>query len=221
MTTHSETLTDRLAHGMIELIDREGLRPGDSLPTVRELASRFEVTPPTIREALRQLQATGSITMRHGSGIYVGEGIDRLLLPNPNGTRLTDARVVALIEARLTIEPGIAALAAANRTEEQLTMLSEAARNAASHPDAAVVRNFHREMARATGNPMLYEVMDSMLFVHSTEQRRLRRMIEDRSREHRRHSEILAAIEDEDAASARALTEQHLEEILREAQAKH
>jgi len=76
-------LSDRLTEGLLALIGEQSLAPGDALPTVRALAARFEVTTPTIREALRRLQATDAVRLRHGSGIYVGPGIYRTLLPNP------------------------------------------------------------------------------------------------------------------------------------------
>src|SRR5882724_11459454 len=128
-------LSDRLTEGLLGLIGEQGLAPGDTLPTVRALAARFEVTTPTIREALRRLQATDAVRLRHGSGIYVGPGIHRTLLPNPNVAPLGAELLVALVEARLTIEPGIAALAAGHRTDDQLRRLERATETARrAHP---------------------------------------------------------------------------------------
>lgn len=214
------SLSDRLARGIIDTIHDEHLKPGDPLPTVRDLALRFEVTPPTIREALRRLQATDSVVLRHGSGIYVGQGIDRSLLPNPNGARLTTGRMLSLIEARLTIEPGIAALAASNRTSEHIEDLTAASVNAVSDRAHTPARNFHRDVATASGNPMLFEVIDALLYVHGDEQRQVRRMIEDRDREHSRHTAIVAAIADQDSQAAQHLMRLHLEELLAEAREK-
>jgi GntR family transcriptional regulator, transcriptional repressor for pyruvate dehydrogenase complex len=47
---------------------------------VRELAGQFGVTSPTIREAPRRLQATNAVRLRHGSGIFVGDGVPRTLM---------------------------------------------------------------------------------------------------------------------------------------------
>ena len=66
------SLADALADQVLKLIRTDGLRPGDRLPSTRELSQRFAVTVPTLREALRKLQVTGAIQMRHGSGVYVG-----------------------------------------------------------------------------------------------------------------------------------------------------
>ncbi|HEY0495371.1 MAG TPA: FadR/GntR family transcriptional regulator [Kutzneria sp.] len=207
-------LSDRLVDGLLDLISEGALGPGDSLPTVRELAQRFAVTTPTIREALRRLQTTDAVRMRHGSGIYVGDGINRMLLPNPNSTPLKDEHIIQLVEARLTIEPGIAALAAVNRTVDDVERLARAvdtAKRAAG--DNRPKLNFHRELAAASGNQVLFEVVDSLLSARSREQRALRAQIENRVRDYEQHVAIFLAVEAGDAEQARQLTEQHLHDL--------
>ena len=212
-------LSDRLTEGLLALIGEQSLAPGDALPTVRALAARFEVTTPTIREALRRLQATDAVRLRHGSGIYVGPGIYRTLLPNPNAAPLGGELVVTLVEARLTIEPGIAALAALHRTDEQLRRLrhaTETARRAdpvRDPDDPTRPMNFHRELAAASGNRVLFEVIDSLLAARRGEQRAVRRLIDDRRRDHAEHLAIFAAVRDRDPAAAERLTREHLTQL--------
>ena len=207
-------LSDRLVDGLWDLISEGALGPGDSLPTVRELATRFAVTTPTIREALRRLQTTDAVRMRHGSGIYVGDGINRMLLPNPNSTPLKDEHIVQLVEARLTIEPGIAALAAVNRTVDDVERLARAVDTAKRAADDNRPKlNFHRELAAASGNQVLFEVVDSLLSARSREQRALRAQIENRVRDYEQHVAIFLAVEAGDAEQARQLTEQHLHDL--------
>ncbi|MFI9381784.1 FadR/GntR family transcriptional regulator [Kutzneria sp. NPDC052558] len=207
-------LSDRLVDGLLDLISEGRLGPGDSLPTVRELAQRFAVTTPTIREALRRLQTTDAVRMRHGSGIYVGDGINRMLMPNPNSTPLKDEHIIQLVEARLTIEPGIAALAAANRTVDDLERLARATDTAKRDTDDDRPKlYFHRELAAASGNQVLFEVVDSLLSARSREQRALRAQIENRTRDYDQHVAIFLAVEAGDAELARQLTEQHLQEL--------
>jgi len=207
-------LSDRLVDGLLDLISEGALGPGDSLPTVRELASRFAVTTPTIREALRRLQTTDAVRMRHGSGIYVGDGINRMLLPNPNSTPLKDEHIVQLVEARLTIEPGIAALAAVNRTVDDVERLARAVDTAKRAADDNRPKlNFHRELAAASGNQVLFEVVDSLLSARSREQRALRAQIENRVRDYEQHVAIFLAVEAGAAEQAPRLTEQHLHDL--------
>lgn len=206
------SLSERLADGLLDLIAEDRLAPGDPLPTVRNLATRFGVTPPTMREALRRLQATDAVQLRHGSGVYVGAGVLRTLMPNPNSAPIQDEQILYLVEARLAIEPSIAALAARHRTPEQLAKL-ESAVDTALRTDAGPRLNFHRELASASGNPVLFEVVDSLLAVRRREQHVLRRMIHDRSRDHDQHRAIFAAIRDNDPVAAAELTRQHLTEL--------
>jgi len=208
------SLSERLADGLLDLIAEQRLVPGDALPTVRNLAERFGVTPPTIREALRRLQATDSVRLKHGSGVYVGAGVLRTLLPNPNSAPIQGEQILHLVEARLAIEPGIAALAAEHRTEEQLDRL-EAAVETALQEQATLEgrRYFHRELASASGNPVLFEVVDSLLTVRQREQRVLRGLIHDRTRDHEQHAAIAAAVRAQDPLAAADLTRQHLTEL--------
>jgi GntR family transcriptional regulator, transcriptional repressor for pyruvate dehydrogenase complex len=207
----SAGLAERLAAGVLDLIAERRLAPGDALPTVRDLAGRFGVTAPTIREALRRLQATDAVRLRHGSGIFVGPGVLRTVMPNPNFLPVQGGQVLQLAEARLVIEPGIAALAAQHRTDGQLARLESAVETALAERASGDGRlNFHRELASASGNPVLAEVVDSLLTARSRQQRALRRLIQDRARDHDEHAAIFGAVRDQDPGAAAELTRQHL-----------
>jgi GntR family transcriptional regulator, transcriptional repressor for pyruvate dehydrogenase complex len=219
-------LSERLAAGLLEMMTEERLRPGDTMPTVRSLAERFGVTVPTMREALRRLQATDAVQLRHGSGSYVGPGVLRTLLPNPNSVPFEGTQILYLVEARLAIEPSIAALAARQRTEEQLARLESTlgdTRDTRDAPGARTARNartgqggrlnFHRELASASGNPVLFEVVDSLLTARSREQRAVRRLVPDRARDLDRHRAIYEAVHNQDPDAAEELTRQHLLEL--------
>lgn len=49
------------------------LRPGDALPSVRQLASRLRVNPATVVQAYRDLEAEGFVELRQGAGTFVRE----------------------------------------------------------------------------------------------------------------------------------------------------
>ena len=213
-TVRRSTLGDAVTEGVLELIRVERLAPGEQLPPVSTLAVRFGVSGPTMREALRGLQATRTIELRHGLGVYVGPGYSRVVLANPNSPRLTPRQVLALVDARSVIEPTLAGMAARHRTAAHLRRL-EAAIEAVEElrPDEPSPRNFHRELAAAAGNDILREVVDSLLAAHRTEQIEIRRVYADRVRDLRQHREILAAIRDHDAPRATELMVGHLRDI--------
>lgn len=181
---------------------------------------RLGVNMTTLREALRRLEGTGAVEMRHGSGTYVGPNLDRMVMANPTSPAPTELVAVQLIDARLAIEPQIAALAAHNRQEEHLDRLEEALESAKrppgsmQEPDAErPARNFHRELAAASGNHILYEVIDSLLTQHRREQVAIRSVYADRERDLEQHRQILAAVADRKASQASRLVLSHLRDI--------
>lgn len=215
------SLSDALTERVLELIRSGGLRPGDRLPSARELSQRFAVTTPTLREALRRLEATGAVQMRHGSGIYVGSDLERVVIPNPNARELRGDQLLQLLDARLLIEPPLAAMAARRADPADLTRLRAVLDQAARHlsgEDAELNEanmSFHRAAAKAAGNYVLGEVVDSLLSVHGAEQREILRIFDDRSRDHDEHRAILGAIESGDAQRADELMRAHLLDVKR------
>ncbi|GIH14204.1 FadR/GntR family transcriptional regulator [Rugosimonospora africana] len=119
-------LADELTVRILEHIRNEDLRPGDRLPATRVLAQRFAVATPTLREALRRLEATGALELRHGSGVYVRGEHGRLIVANPNRLRLDRSAILDLIAARELIEPHLAEGAARRAVQDsaRLTRLS-------------------------------------------------------------------------------------------------
>lgn len=213
------SLSDALTESVLELIRSGGLRPGDRLPSARELSERFAVTTPTLREALRRLEATGAVQMRHGSGIYVGADLERVVIPNPNFRELQGDQLLQLLDARLLIEPPVAAMAARRADPSDLATLRSVLDQAGCHLDGADAeldqanRSFHRATAKAAGNEVLNEVIDSLLSVHAAEQREILRIFDDRARDHDEHRAILGAIEAGDAERAEELMRSHLLDV--------
>ncbi|MFB4311618.1 FadR/GntR family transcriptional regulator [Actinomadura sp. GTD37] len=217
------SLADALTERMLELIRSGGLRAGDRLPSARELSQRFAVTTPTLREALRRLEATGAIQLRHGSGIYVGADLERVVIPNPNVRELEADRLLQLLDARLLIEPplaGRAALLSEPADVELLrAILDRAGADLGGDAQDAEVRlnkanmSFHSEVAGVAGNSVLCEVIDSLLSVHTAEQRAIQRIFDDRVRDFEEHTAILDAIEAGAQQEAESLMRSHLTDI--------
>ncbi|MBB4909865.1 FadR/GntR family transcriptional regulator [Actinophytocola algeriensis] len=209
------SLSERLADSIVEIIRDEQLAPGAALASSRDLAKRFDVTTPTVREALRRLEATGIVEFRHGSGTYVGAGISRRVLANPHRPTIDRESVLELVDARLVLEPAIAAAAARTRAPEAMSRLEAAVTNAL-HPPAGDTRpavHFHVALAAASGNRLLEESVEALLHVRVREQIEIRHRYDDRERDHAEHVRILAAIREGDPAAAETLTRTHLESI--------
>lgn len=59
-------------------IARDELRPGDRLPSVRDLALALSINPNTVSSAYRELMHLGLVTKRKGVGLFLAEGIKDL-----------------------------------------------------------------------------------------------------------------------------------------------
>lgn len=210
-------LSSYLTQQVMDLIRGEDLRSGDRLPSARALAERFAVATPTIREALRRLQALGVVDIRHGSGIYLRPGTERFLLANPD-QRLFDARKIPqLLEARLLIEPYLARLATLRIDNAGLDLLQsyldEAARHLTVSDDEPLMRTnmaFHGAIAASSGNSVLSDVIGLLIDVYASEQVAISSLYNARAEDHREHLEILAALRERAPDRVAELMRRHL-----------
>ncbi len=210
---------DGLTLRLIALLKDEGLSPGSRLPSVTALAERFAVAPTTIREALRQLQALGFLEFRHGSGVYLRETVERVVVSNPYSGRLERAVLLDLIEARLLIEPHLAALVATRAEDEALSELDAILQHADDElrgDDARLSEfnlAFHRGIARHSGNAVLAQTIDSLLDLYEPEQRLILEVYDDRQRDADEHHAVLEAIRAHDRELAAQRMSEHLQGV--------
>ena len=133
--------------------------PGGRLPPERELAEKFSVSRPTVREAIIALEAQGFVRIKSGSGIYILPHSEDGKTSN-QGT-LRDASAFELTEARAILEGEAAALAARMITPEQLTALEQALTELGDEYQNGELlseradEDFHRIIADATHNPFI------------------------------------------------------------------
>lgn len=209
-------LSQHLTQRILNLIASRGLQPGDRLPSMKELAELFSVATPTIREALRRLQATGVLDIRHGSGIYVRKAEQGLLITNPHHVMLNADSVMQLLDARLAIEPylaGKAAELASDADIDALQLLLDKAERLLNGQDAMLHptnMQFHCAVARISGNMILTEFLESLVELYSREQFGILEIFNARSRDHRDHVAIFEAIREHDGSLATRRMKRHL-----------
>lgn len=162
---HYEEITRQLRL----MIENGKLRPGDKLPSTKELSERFGVGRSTMREALSALKAMGLIEIRQGGGC-------RVLAPRPTGyappelesLRMNRATLLHLMEARRTLEVSNASIAAEKRTETDLESLGRiVGEMELSIGDDEVGERtdieFHAALAGMTHNPILHRLFESIV----------------------------------------------------------
>jgi len=151
-------------------------RPGDKLPSEQELVGQFQVSRTTVREALRNLQNDGLIVIKRGvsGGSYVSElQSDPIARSFQNLFDMGRVDFSHLIEARLFVEPAVAASAAVHRTPKDLDNLDRLLSGAEalideSWKDARMTNvRFHCEVAKVIANPITVFFCESVMHVFS------------------------------------------------------
>lgn len=230
----TEPAGDRIAGEIRQLIIEGTLAADARLPGEQELAGRFGVSRPTIREALKRLAAQNLIRTRRGAtgGTFVNrigwaEARDQLVTTATMLVSMTPIDPDAVAEARLTLLSACAPLAAERAGPEHLDrMRAEVAvqRDAATSDEefcASDVR-FHRALADATGNPVLAFQMAGVVEAMQPLLNMLTWRGRDRAEIAARHACIVAMTERRDAdgmvRELEALTD-YTARLVREAQA--
>jgi len=196
-----------------QLILRGGLRPGDRLPSQRELSLQLGVSRPSLREAMTMLETMGLVTIRVGSGAYVASAEGRAPL-----WRFSDrCSPRDVYEARYGLESYAAKLVARMADAQGVARLAacvEAMRAALGNQDIVAMADadarFHDLLFELCGNPVLAgmyrPVRDLMVETQRLPMIRWTRL-EDTLRE---HVDLLAKIRARNAAAAERSMKHHI-----------
>lgn len=220
----SPTLSDRVTDSVLQMITSNALKPGERLPSERDLGIKFGVSRTVVREALRSLAAKGVLDVRSGSGAVVArvgfETASQTLRLFVQGSRsgseggdplhygqINDVR--EMLETRVA---RIAAHAAQPADLDRLRELHDRMKKAKGDVEQASSLDvaFHREIAVATGNPLFVVIIDS-IEPTLTEIRRMTLGSPGRpTRALRAHAQILERIVAHDADGAETAMSEHL-----------
>jgi GntR family transcriptional repressor for pyruvate dehydrogenase complex len=210
-----EDVTVRLLSSFKRLLSEGTLVAGTRLPAERDLAESFQVSRSSLRQALKVLEIMGVISQRVGDGTYVNAAAPQLLGEPMEFLILLDGiSFHELMEARIIVEPELAARAASRATDDDLATLrretmamKEFAGNHTKVSEHDI--RFHQAIFNAAGNRVC-----SMMFtvIHQA----LHNLMDLTSRlvpvEHTLllHQRIYAAIKKGDADEARRRMTEHL-----------
>ena len=213
--------TEQVVRQVRELITRGELRPGDRLPSERDLAKRLGISRPSLRTGLRFLAALGVLQSRRGAGTFIADGPPALDSEPLNlMAALHGFTPDEMFEARRVLDVGLAGLAAERATEEQLaTLAEEVAEMYASidDPGEYLIHDlrFHRAVAAASCNPILTALME-MVTAGIYEGRRAKvNAAADVKASAGLHRKVYKAIRARNAADARAAMGEHLDSTQR------
>lgn len=228
-----EKLSTSVVRQIEQLILRGVLRPGERLPSERELSDRLGVSRPSLREAVSELQDNGLLETRAGAGIFVAEVMGNAF--SPALTRLFaahDEAVFDYIAFRRDIEGLAATRACTMASDTDLKVIDSVFnRMEAAHPkrnpaeEAAIDADFHMSIIEASHNVIMLHMLRSMfdllregVFYNRNVMFKQRTTRDDLLEQHRA---INIALQNRDAEGARAAVTAHLdyvEEALRDEQ---
>lgn len=210
-----QRLADHVIDELLSQIRNGSSLPGQRLPPEPELAKQLGVSRGTLREATIELSRMGYLDVRQGIGTFVTVP-DRRAVLRPFKTLLLEVPRLRgeLLQFRRIIEPEVAALAAANATEQDVARLrglvskqqTMASKNRRTHKADA---NFHRELARIADNSLVLDFLDA-----------LREVFEEHRYEGptdvtvEQHAAIVDAIAAGDEEAARRAAAKHLDWVM-------
>lgn len=217
----TESLAKQIAENIREAIIKGNLKVDERLPTEEELATRFEVSRPTIREALKRLAAQHLIRSRRGptGGTFVNRpSQDEVRLNLTNAMTLLvgmgEFSLADIAETRQGLETLCCRLAAEQRTDAHLVALAVEL-DIQRDPELSDVDfcasdvRFHRILADATDNALLKFIMLTVIDALQPVANMVVYKLRERERLISQHQRILTALQVRDADSAiAALNEQ-------------
>ncbi|MEX3007102.1 FadR/GntR family transcriptional regulator [Hoeflea sp. TYP-13] len=165
---HGRT-ADEVVQQVESLILDGVLRVGDRLPGERELARRFDVSRPILREALKTLEQRGLLTSRHGGGTFIADVIGEIFSQPVMDLIARHRRATYdYLEYRHEVEGITAAFAAERATKADKDLLQgivESMREAHAQEDfdreAALDVEFHSAIGEAAHNIILLHTLRS------------------------------------------------------------
>ncbi len=219
-----ESRADRVIAHLRDHIARNGLRPGDRLPSETRIAEDLGISRPIVREAMKTLAATGLIEMAVGRRATVSP-LEGAILRNviENAVLIGQVDVGHVMEMRRGIEIAMVGLAATRRSDAQAAELQRIVGEMAVRLDDFPgyidfdVR-LHLTLAEATGNPLYQMLVEAFRQIF---QRSMTVGIErwaatpELHRVQRLHEELVATIVARDADAATAAMQRHFDDAIR------
>ncbi|MBX5469549.1 MAG: FadR family transcriptional regulator [Thermoleophilaceae bacterium] len=212
--------TQQVREQLEAAIERGDYKPGERLPSERDLVELLGVSRVSVREAIRSLEAVGMVEVRHGLGCFVAANpSDKYASSFSHWLAVHRDEVLELLKVRGALDELAAESAAVSADGSWTARLRELNDSFRATPptdiDALVERDvgFHDALGEASGSPLLADLLREL---HETfnESRHATLQPSGRPAESaREHDAIIDAIERRDPAAARAAVAAHLASV--------
>jgi len=211
------SLVDKVEKRLTEVFVHKGLKPGDSIPKEKELASLMGVSRTVIRESLNRLKTMGLIESRKHLGTIISSPDLSAILGKSLIPGILDNRTLMdVFEIRLALEVGMSDFIFSRKTEADLEELEEIVRIEPDHSDNMLFDidhelRFHGKLYSMTGNKTLEDFQNLILpafqYVYSTGLIKVR----GRRKKSKSHKELVALLKSGTPEEFRDGMRRHLE----------
>ena len=160
-------LSEEIVEQIKTLISDGELKPGEKIPSERELAALLGVSRPSVREAIMVLETMGLLESSHGGGTYVRSLTDGTLAPLAAMLEDNPQLLEELLEVRMGLECWSAYLAATRATDEEIKKIGDSVEEMALQAvsggwSSDVDSRFHYAITTATHNTMQLHVLNTI-----------------------------------------------------------
>ncbi len=210
------TLPQEIVAAIADLILKRVWKPGERIPSEKELATRFGVGRSTIREAIKSLVILGVIEARPGDGSFIRQGTSDLLSGAFQwGMMLTEQNLGDLVDTRILIETECAARAAAVKDTDvgdRLLQLVDQMYEERNRPQTFMKLDaqFHETIAAASGNAFYFNLSRTLQSLVGVWYPQTFQLEQTKTVTHDEHRAIAVAIQAHDERAAREAMRQHL-----------
>lgn len=200
-----------------------GLKPGDKLPTERQMSKALKISRTSVREALRILEIVGILEVKPGSGIYFKDATGDLTLPLSMWLPDNEETLFEVLEIRQLIEPRAANLAAERITPHDLENIQDCLERFCQCVEENDLpgmiledTQFHRLLAEASKNKTLTLLMNTITRFLPLAWKATLRVPQRPQKTVAEHQNIYNAIKNHDPVLASQAMVLHLENALAE-----
>lgn len=221
-----ERVSVRAVEAIRRIISEEHFKPGDKLYSEHEFSKQLQISRASVREAIRILEITGTVTVKHGKGVYLNDALEQKFSTFKQWVHENQSLLLEHFEVRLLIEPHAAQVAAREISSKEMRELRDCYNEYLKAMEAGDMQSavscdssFHLKVAKASHNRTLEVLMKTMAqslnegwITSLNTPGRLEHTIEE-------HERIMAAIEGHDGEAAGEAMRRHLRTALRDIEA--
>ena len=217
-TIKKESTLEVIVQQIKNQIKKGILKPGEKLPSERELASLLGISRASVREAIKALSFSGYLEVIQGKGTYVLEIATQYDEIVNFFSEFSNYSLDYLMEARIMLEGEFARLAAANASQKEIDVIERVFNEICNSKDTNTFfvkdLQFHLTIAKATHNPIMNGLMKIIVEMLYKETQKIIKISED-TRENTIETtrNLVQAIKQRDAEKAKELMSEHIRNI--------